>query len=82
MAGNLTAKNTGSLMARPQTIIAPMFGLPPDGWTVGSTYTTRKGKEMKMEVRHYKDSTTAEKFDEKKEHQTFLGHSIEGIDVP
>eukprot|EP00434_Breviolum_minutum_P002650 symbB.v1.2.002343.t1/scaffold121.1/size317807/7 len=33
-----------------------MFGLPPEGWTVGSTYTTLKGKEMKMEVRHYKDS--------------------------
>ena len=43
-------------MSRPQTIIAPMFGLPPEGWTVGSTYTTLKGKEMKMEVRHYKDS--------------------------
>lgn len=50
-------------MSRPQTIIAPMFGLPPEGWTVGSTYTTRKGKEMKMEMRHYKDSPAAERFD-------------------
>ncbi|CAL1135559.1 unnamed protein product [Cladocopium goreaui] len=43
-------------MARPIQEIAPIFGLPLDGWTVASTYTTSHGKEMKLEIRHFQDS--------------------------
>ena len=43
-------------MARAIQEIAPILGLPLEGWTVAKTYTTSHGKEMKLEIRHFQDS--------------------------